>query len=87
VAASAALDDLQLAIAARAEAAEDESVDVTFAAIWDLARRSGARLDAAPPQSRVPPWLAPAERPRLSESWFCCAEPTGAQLRRLAVLS
>jgi radical SAM superfamily enzyme YgiQ (UPF0313 family) len=26
------------------------------------------------------PW-APDERPRLTEAWFCCAEPTGEQLR------
>jgi hypothetical protein len=87
VAPSRGLDDLQLAIAARAEAAGDEPIDVTFSAIWDLARRAGAPLAAAPPQPSVAPWLAPAQRPRLSESWFCCAEPTGAQLRRLGVPS
>ena len=26
-----------------------------------------------------------AERPRLTESWFCCAEPTAAQVERLGV--
>jgi hypothetical protein len=87
VAAAEGLDDLQLAIAARAETAQDEAVDITFAAIWDLALRAGAPLASGPPQPRVARWLAPAQRPRLSESWFCCAEPTGAQLRRLGVPS
>jgi Radical SAM superfamily len=87
VAESEGVDDLQLAVAARAEAAGDESTDVTFAAIWGLARAAGAPLAAAPPQPSVPPWLAPAERPRLTESWFCCAEPTSAQKRRLGVPS
>jgi hypothetical protein len=87
VAASRGLDDLQLAVAARAEAADDEPIDVTFSAIWDLARRAGAPLAATPPQPSVAAWLPPAQRPRLSESWFCCAEPTGAQLRRLGVPS
>ena len=78
-----ALDELAAEIAARAEAAGDEPLDVTFAAIWQLARQAGAPLDASPPPSKVAPWLAGADRARLSESWFCCAEPTGAQLRRL----
>jgi len=86
-AAEEGVDDLQLAIAARAEMAEDEPVDVTFAAIWVLARAAGAPLAAEPPPSSVPPWLPPSQRPRLTESWFCCAEPTGAQLRRLGVPS
>jgi radical SAM superfamily enzyme YgiQ (UPF0313 family) len=81
------VDDLQAAIAGRAEAAEDESPDVTFAAIWDLARQAGAPLAGSPPHAGVDPWLPGPERPRLTESWFCCAEPTGAQLRGLGVRS
>jgi radical SAM superfamily enzyme YgiQ (UPF0313 family) len=81
------LDDLQLAIAGRAERAGDERADITFAAIWDLVRTAGASLPATPPRPSVPLWLSPPRRPRLTESWFCCAEPTGAQLRRLGVPS
>jgi hypothetical protein len=87
VALSEGVDELQLAIAARAEAAADESAEATFAAIWGLCRTAGAPLAALPPQPSVAPWLAPAERPRLTESWFCCAEPTSAQMRRLGVPS
>jgi radical SAM superfamily enzyme YgiQ (UPF0313 family) len=85
-AASDELDTLQLAIGARAEAAGDEAADVTFGAIWDLARRAGALLSAVPPRLSAAPWLAASERPRLTESWFCCAEPTGAQLRQVGAL-
>ncbi|MHB1511010.1 MAG: radical SAM protein [Acidimicrobiales bacterium] len=77
------LDGLATEIAARAEVAGDEPLEVTFAAIWQLAREAGAPLAASPPPSKVAPWLAGPERARLSESWFCCAEPTGAQLQRL----
>ncbi|HXY42688.1 MAG TPA: radical SAM protein [Acidimicrobiales bacterium] len=87
VAQDAGLDELQAAIAARAELAADELPDVTFAAIWELARRAGAPLSASPPAPRVSPWLPGPERPRLTESWFCCAEPTSAQRRRLGVPS
>jgi radical SAM superfamily enzyme YgiQ (UPF0313 family) len=87
VALSEGLDELQLAIAARAEIAGDEAVDETFAAIWDLARRAGAPLAAAPAEPSVPSWLPPPLRPHLTESWFCCAEPTSAQLRRVGVPS
>lgn len=87
VAPDAAVDELQARIAGRAERAEDESLEVTFAAIWQLARSAGAPLAAEPPHPVVPPWLAGRRRPRLTESWFCCAEPTGAQLQRLGVPS
>jgi len=87
VAQDAGLDELQAAIAARAELAADELPDVTFAAIWELARRAGAPLSASPPAPRVSPWLPGPERPRLTESWLCCAEPTSAQRRRLGVPS
>jgi hypothetical protein len=81
----AGVDELQLAIAARAETAATEPADRTFATIWDLAREAGAPLAASPPPSGVAPWLAGRARPRLTESWFCCAEPTGAQLQRLGL--
>jgi hypothetical protein len=79
----AALDALQedLAVAAELASGTDEAVDVTFARLFDLTRRAGAPL---PPEPPAPIARAPhgeRDRPRLSESWFCCAEPTGAQLR------
>ncbi|HXQ75125.1 MAG TPA: CUAEP/CCAEP-tail radical SAM protein [Acidimicrobiales bacterium] len=44
-------------------------------------------LDAPPPVSdgRLRSALAPDDRPRLTEAWFCCAEPTDAQFRALHV--
>ncbi len=87
VAPAEGLDELQAAIAARAEMAGDEPLEVTFAAVWDLARQAGAPLGAVPPDPGVPRWLPGSERPRLTESWFCCAEPTGAQLQRLGLPS
>ncbi len=82
----AVLDELQAAIAGRAEDAGDEALDVTFAAIWELARSAGVPLAAEPPSSGVPEWLPGERRPHLTESWFCCAEPTGAQLQRLGAV-
>jgi hypothetical protein len=35
--------------------------------------------------SRLRSALAPDDRPRLTEAWFCCAEPTDAQFRALHV--
>jgi radical SAM superfamily enzyme YgiQ (UPF0313 family) len=43
---------------------------------------------AAPPpiaDERLRSALAPDDRPRLTEAWFCCAEPTDAQFRALHV--
>jgi len=83
----AGIDELQLAVAARAEGSGDEPFGVTFAAVWDLVRSAGAPLAESPLPSVVKRWLPAVERPRLTESWFCCAEPTGAQLQRLRVPS
>ncbi|MGA2209057.1 MAG: radical SAM protein [Acidimicrobiales bacterium] len=84
---SPGIDDLQVSIANCAEAAGDDPPDVAFAAIWELARTAGVPLPPTPPPPSVRPWLPGPERPRLTESWFCCAEPTGAQLQRLRVPS
>jgi radical SAM superfamily enzyme YgiQ (UPF0313 family) len=81
------VDDLQASIAGCAEAAGDEPPDIAFAAIWELARTAGVPLARTPPPPSVRPWLPGPERPRLTESWFCCAEPTGAQLQRLRMPS
>jgi radical SAM superfamily enzyme YgiQ (UPF0313 family) len=88
VAADRRLDDLQLAIAARAElgTTTDETPAETFAGIWEVARKAGARLASTPPPPDTP-WLPGPERPRLTESWFCCAEPTAAQLTGVGRLS
>lgn len=81
------IDGLQRAIAARAEegGANSETPPETFAAIWRSAREAGVPLDPLPPEPRPGhKWLPGPIRPHLSEAWFCCAEPTVAQLANLA---
>ena len=49
----------------------------TFAAVAATIRRAAGLTTEAPQV----PWAA--ERPRLTEAWFCCAEPTASQLGAL----
>jgi hypothetical protein len=82
-----ALDELQLALVTRAEVAESagETLDETFAALWALARQAGVPLAHEPPApAAAMAWRPGPERPRLSESWFCCAEPTTTHARLVA---
>jgi hypothetical protein len=50
---------------------------------------SGADHDVTPAPAvtdeRLRSSMAPDDRPRLTESWFCCAEPTDAQFEALRV--
>jgi hypothetical protein len=46
-----------------------ESTETTFRRVWQEAGAPG-----------VGPTAGSTGRPRLSEPWFCCAEPTEAQL-------
>jgi hypothetical protein len=74
-------------------AAADASVDALqheFAAIVEAgaeteapATTTYARLRAAAGAAAVDVEHTRLDRPRLSESWFCCAEPTEAQVVRL----
>ncbi len=65
------IDDLQRSFAAIVEAGADDPPGDVFNALRAL-------VDLDPIDvSRV------ADAPRLSESWFCCAEPTSAQLRSI----
>ena len=65
------IDDLQREFAAVVEAGADDPAGEVF-------NRLRALVDLAPidPSTVV-------DAPRLSESWFCCAEPTSIQLRAL----
>jgi len=65
------LDALQSQFAALVEARAEEPVGDVFNALRAL-------VDLAPVETRHV-----VEAPRLSESWFCCAEPTTAQLRAI----
>jgi hypothetical protein len=63
------LDGLQAEFAALVEARADDPPGAVFNALRAL-------VDLAPVETRHV-----VEAPRLSEAWFCCAEPTTAQLR------
>jgi len=72
------MDLLAEQAAARVEAGalKGEPVSETFAAVRGLARRAAGlppHVNAGGPAAPVAP------SPRLSESWFCCAEPTSGQ--------
>jgi hypothetical protein len=66
---SSPLDELQHQFAAVVEARADDTPGDVFNAL-----RALVDLDAVDARHVT-------EAPRLSESWFCCAEPTSAQLR------
>lgn len=63
------------ALVEQAEAAGEDSL-VTWERIRVLAYAAAGR---APAENLTPPALRP-EPPRLTENWFCCAEPTRGQL-------
>lgn len=71
------VDELQRQVQAWAEKAEQEGLSRrdTFAGIRDLAYRQ-AGIPAAP----LDPHCSGKPVPRLSENWYCCAEPTCEQL-------
>jgi radical SAM superfamily enzyme YgiQ (UPF0313 family) len=73
-----AMDRLHRAVSDRVEAAASDGADPleTFYGVRELAYEAAGR----PAPSRR--WRDPGElprAPRLTESWFCCAEPTGEQ--------
>ena len=65
------MDELQLELASLVEASVERDLDL--AETYRLVRGAVG----APP---VDLSGTVTDRPRLTESWFCCAEPTGAQL-------
>lgn len=71
-------DELQRRLASRAESATETGSDPveTLVQMWaDAADSAGVRAPSAPKPSSVT-----VGRPRLTESWFCCAEPTRQQV-------
>jgi hypothetical protein len=63
------------------EAAEsEEDPAITFARLRELAH--AAREDREPKPVAVSPDLNRMRPPRLTEPWFCCAEPTEGQFDR-----
>jgi len=77
-----AVDDLQRRLAAIAETGvDDTTADVFLAMAAEVYPAAGRPL----PDEAAVRAAAHADRPRLSEPWFCCAEPTQAQ--QLAVVA
>ncbi len=76
------LDELQAEVAALSERAAGSSLSESYLAVRALVFGALGRPDPGPPPpaagavSSLPGRL----RPRLTESWFCCAEPTATQL-------
>ena len=71
------MDALQRAVQKRVEAGEGEGLTRAeiFAGIWRLAHEAAGQ--AAPPIRNA---VQAMPGPRMSEPWYCCAEPTSAQL-------
>ena len=71
------VDELAAAVslAVEQDAAANADAAHTFARIRRLAETAAGR-----PLTSQPPQLARTPPPRLSESWFCCAEPTRMQM-------
>ena len=80
-----ALDELAGLLAVAAEASSDQEPAEGFAAIHDVVDSFALAHGVARPRPLGPP----SERvvPRLSESWFCCAEPTCEQSSRTIALA
>ena len=78
------MDKLHQEVSAAVEAAASTSEDpvVTFDRLRALAYRFADRQPPAPTASRTPS-RDRRRPPRLTEPWFCCAEPTESQLRPL----
>jgi radical SAM superfamily enzyme YgiQ (UPF0313 family) len=73
------MDDLAAQVAARVEAAacSQEDAPRTFVAVRALARDAAGLPPLSEPEPRGE--ANGSRAPRLSEAWFCCAEPTGTQ--------
>ena len=77
------VDHLQVEIAALVEAQVGEDPERTFDQVDGLIRSYASNAPARPAPGAVS--VGPGgERARLTEPWFCCSEPTEAQLAPLA---
>lgn len=73
------VEELHKLIADQVEASLGEPAEDTFERIYTIVRAAQDSPRQAPQRGSVS--LGPAgERPRLSETWFCCSEPTRSQL-------
>lgn len=74
-------DVLQQRLASLAEAGAETGRD-TVATLVDMWKEA-CRVAGIDPSEADPKGVVTRDRPRLSESWFCCAEPTSLQVARV----
>jgi len=79
-----AVDQLQEELVALVERRVEQCVADTFGAIDALIRARARASRAAPPPGAISRGPV-GERARLTEPWFCCSEPTQAQLAPLVL--
>ena len=77
------VDRLQEEVAALVEARIGQGTEETFAQVEALVRSYVPGAPAPPARGSVSTGPG-GERARLTEPWFCCSEPTEAQLAPLA---
>jgi hypothetical protein len=78
------MDRLQQAVNAIVEAGDKEEDDAVL--IFNRIRAVADEMAGRPPRSSTRTITRQPDRqkpPRLTESWFCCAEPTTRQFRPL----
>jgi radical SAM superfamily enzyme YgiQ (UPF0313 family) len=80
------LDRLQQVLAALVERRADQEVSATFDEVDALIRAEAPVGRAAPVRGARSAGPA-GDRPRLTEPWFCCSEPTAAQRAPLVPLA
>ncbi len=80
----------ELSTVATRAAAEEWSAQDSYDAVRAMARHTLGDAVPAEAPCRDPRLRSPVpadERPRLTEAWFCCAEPSGAQMAAVGVPS
>jgi len=79
------LDELatELGLLTERAALAGEAIEATYWAVRQRCYDALGAEDPGLPPVTAPPGPAADLRPRLTESWFCCAEPTSAQINRL----
>lgn len=79
------LDELHTALAALVEEKDRiaADADATYDAVRATVFAAFERPDRGRPPARAPLGPLASLRPRLTEAWFCCAEPTRAQIDAL----
>jgi radical SAM superfamily enzyme YgiQ (UPF0313 family) len=80
------VDELHTELAALVEERVDQAAADTFAEIDAVIRARVASPVSPPSPGSISSGPSPTQRARLTEPWFCCSEPTAAQMAPLAPL-